>query len=122
MAMVTLREFVATSLKDILKGIVEAQRDDEVGEYISKGDIGNLSFPADSGVVLEYRDIVTTVKFDIAVTVESRAEGGAGAGFGIGVVFARLGGDLAERSEGISRIQFAVPLVLPQSESTRVPE
>ncbi len=89
---------------------------------MSKGAIGGLSFPSNSGVVHESRLTATTVKFDLAVTVESSGEGGASAGFDIGVARGDLGGDIAEREENISRIQFAVPLILPKSEDTRESE
>ena len=35
MAMMTLKEFVRSSLTDILKGIIEAQGDEKVGEFVS---------------------------------------------------------------------------------------
>lgn len=114
-----LRQFVAASLTDVLKGITDAQLDDDVGELVSKGAIGGLNFPESSGVIHQARLVATTMKFDIAVTVESTAGGGTGAGFNIGVVQGKLDGDLSERNEGISRIQFAVPLLLPASEKTR---
>ena len=119
LATMTLSEFVENSLTDILKGIVAAQENDEVGEFVAKGDIGPLSFPANSGVIREGGMVATTVKFDVAVTAKSRGGGGSGAGFNIGVVRGQLGADTTERSEGISRIQFAVPLILPESETTR---
>jgi len=115
MAMMNLQEFVKNSLTEILKGIVESQKDEEVGKYIARDGIGHIKFPPNSGVVHETFIFATTVKFDIAVTVENRAEGGSGLKLDIGVVGGRLGVELAERSEGISRIEFAVPLVLPRS-------
>ena len=122
MATMTVKDFVRNSLTEILKGIVEAQKDSDVGEFVAKGAIGGLSFPSNSGVVHEARLTATTVKFDVAVTVESSGEGGASAGFDIGVARGDLGGDIAERKENISRIQFAVPLLLPKSEDTRESE
>jgi hypothetical protein len=60
--------------------------------------------------------MATTVRFDVGVTVESKAEGGAGVGFNIAVASGKTGGDVSERSEGVNRIQFAVPLRIPTGE------
>lgn len=119
MAVMTLDEFVQSSLTNILKGIVAAQRDDEVGEYVASHRLKDMALPSEGGVTSTGLGLTTTVKFDVGVTVESKAEGGAGAGFNIGVIGGKVGGDLSERSEGTSRIQFAVPVKIPTTAGTR---
>ena len=117
MAMMTLDEFVTSSLTNILKGITAAQEDGEVGQYIAPGSLVSVDLPNESGVVIDRTNeiLATTVRFDVGVTAESKAEGGAGIGFSIAVASGKTGGDVSERAEGVNRIQFAVPLRIPSS-------
>lgn len=119
MSTMNLREFVRVTLSEILAGVMDAQRSEDVGDYVAKGGIGTLEFPDASGVVHQQRLTATTVKFDVALTVQERAGAESGVGFDLGVVKGNLGGDLGGMSEGVSRVQFAVPIILPKSEDTR---
>jgi len=117
--MVELKDFVRKSLLDIVAGVVAAQQDATLGEHVAKGQIGGMKFPSESGVYYEARLLATTVKFDVAVTVSETTGGDVGAGVAVGVFRANVGGSGAEEREGVSRIQFAVPVMLPKSEDTR---
>jgi hypothetical protein len=45
-----LREFVHSALKDVVLGIQDAQKEEEVGKYIAPELIGSHKFPENSGV------------------------------------------------------------------------
>ncbi len=112
-----LRSFVKTALSDVLLGILDAQSNEEVGRFIAPVGLGNVSFPIDGGVVHDQRLLVTTMKFDIAVTVSGENSTKSGGKLGIHVLSANLSGENATKSENVSRIQFAVPLKFPRYES-----
>ena len=76
--MVTIQDFVRETLREIVEGDREAQKLVEVGGQIAPQSIGGMKFPPESGIYYEARMLATAVKFDIAVTVESRKEGETG--------------------------------------------
>ena len=108
-----LREFVHGALKDVLLGIQDAQREEEIGGYIAPKAIGGHEFPKDSGVTFGARIVSTVMKFDVAVTVERGKKGGGTVGVHISVVEAKLGGEGQSKDTTVSRIQFAVPILMP---------
>ena len=110
-----LRDFIKTTLTDIAFGIIDAQNTEGVGGLIAPDGIGGHTFPPDSGVVHESRITSTVVKFDVAVTAEQSKTGEAGASLRIAVVEAKLGGQIEGKDTRVSRIQFSVPLVMPQN-------
>lgn len=109
-----LRQFVRTALLDVLGGIRDAQADDQVGRFIAPVGIGHVDFPADGGVVHQARLLVTTMKFDIAVTAETKSDAAGAGKVGISVLGASLSGATSDRAANNSRIQFAVPLKFPR--------
>lgn len=109
-----LRDFVRSALLDVLGGIRDAQADQTLGRFIAPVGIGSVEFPSDGGVVHSQRLLVTTMKFDVAVTVVAEKAGQGGAKVGISVLSANLNGSLSSKSENASRIQFAVPLKFPR--------
>jgi hypothetical protein len=88
-----LREFVHGALKDVVLGIQDAQRE--------------------QGVTFRAKIISTVMKFDVAVTAERGKKGGGSAGVRIAVVEAKLGGEAQFKDTTVSRIQFAVPVLMP---------
>ncbi|MCX7355715.1 MAG: hypothetical protein NTY59_12970 [Alphaproteobacteria bacterium] len=110
-----LREFVSATLRDIAFGIQDAQKIDGVGGLIAPSSIGGHELPADSGVTNNSRITSTVVKFDVAVTAEETAAGGAKAGVKVLGLSAGVGGDLTAKSGTASRVQFSVPLVMPKN-------
>ena len=109
-----LREFVKTALTDVLGGIRDAQADEAVGRFIAPVGIGSVSFPGDGGVVHDQRLLVTTMKFDVAVTVSTDTSSGGGIKAGISVLSANATGERNNSSENVSRIQFSVPIKFPR--------
>jgi hypothetical protein len=109
-----LREFVHGALKDVVLGIQDAQREHGIGGYIAptKG-LGGHEFPKDSGVSSHARIVSTVMKFDVAVTAERGKKGGGTVGVRIAVVEAKLGGEGQSTNTTVSRVQFAVPILMP---------
>lgn len=98
-----LREFVGTTLKQIIDGVLDAQ------EYVEKSgccaEIVN-QFPIDR--------CKTNIEFDLAVTVESSTAVGGKAGISVFSIGATAGGQMEELSSTVSRIKFPVPVDLPR--------
>ncbi|MDH3236619.1 MAG: hypothetical protein OEQ29_24130, partial [Alphaproteobacteria bacterium] len=65
MAIMTLDEFVQSSLTNILKGIAAAQKDGDVREYVANHTLTQIPLPPASGVVTHSRGLATTVRFDV---------------------------------------------------------
>jgi hypothetical protein len=108
-----LREFVHGALKDVVLGIRDAQREQGIGGYIAPKGIGGHDFPKDSGVTFRAKIVSTVMKFDVAVTAERGKKGGGTAGVRIAVVEAKLGGEGQSKDTTVSRVQFAVPILMP---------
>jgi hypothetical protein len=108
-----LREFVHGALRDVVLGIQDAQREQDIGGHIAPKSIGGHSFPEDSGVSFSGRIVSTVMRFDVAVTAEQGKTGGGAAGLRITVVEAKLGGEVQVKDTTVSRIQFAVPILMP---------
>jgi hypothetical protein len=108
-----LREFVYGALRDVILGIQDAQREEGIGGYIAPKGIGGHDFPKGSGLTFQARIVSSVMKFDVAVTAESGKKGGGSAGLRIWVVDAKLGGEGHSKDTTVSRIQFAVPVLMP---------
>lgn len=111
-----LRDFIRQALVEIVGGISDAQKDDEVGSFIVPSGVGvNSAFPDDSGVKHAARLITTVAQFDIAVTAETHEEQTGKAGLGIKIIDAGIQGQTGSKTTEASRIKFSVPLKLPES-------
>jgi hypothetical protein len=109
-----LREFIKTVLTEIVDGIRDAQDKNGGAFVVAAGDGGHkyAEHPRFSGSA---RLKSTIVDFDVAVTAEDtdKLEGGAG----IKVLSIQFGGkgETSIKDMTVSRIQFAIPLLLPES-------
>lgn len=109
-----LDEFVKEVLIEIVSGIRSAQAI-EGGAFIVPAGDGGHDYAKHPRVSSSARIKSTIVDFDIALTVEdsSKAEGGGGLKvWGIG---ANVQGSVTSKDTTVSRIQFAIPILLPQS-------
>lgn len=117
-----LQEFVTESLLQIANGVSEAQRKIVGNAQINPRlpDHANVSsghftkIPKDM-ILLRDGEVVTMVQFDVAVTTTE----GTGTKGGIGVVSGILNlgssGQSDRSNSAVTRLQFAVPMVLPGS-------
>jgi hypothetical protein len=98
-----LREFVATTLKQIIDGIQDAQ------EYVEKsGSTAEIvnQFPIGC--------CKTKIEFDVAVTAGSSTTAEGKAGISVFSIGATTGAQMERLSSTVSRIRFPVPVDLPQ--------
>jgi hypothetical protein len=109
------REFVENALTSIVQGIQSAQGAEGCGGLIAPAKIGSHEFPKKSGVVHAATIVSTVAKFDVAVTASSTKSGSIDGKIKILVVEAELDGRLERKSEMISRIQFSVPVLMPEN-------
>lgn len=101
-----LREFISTTLKDVLDGIEEARKS-EFGKGVGTSNHNSLIGTAGRGFLQDHQHhIYTVVDFDVAVTASSSKEGKAGIKvFGVGA-----DGSISGSNETVSRIKLSVPV------------
>lgn len=105
-----LDEYVRETLLAIVRGVVAAQQDEELGQHV--GRVANTA----SGIDLDGNP-VTSVRFDLATTSEDK--GTAGGGISV-VPFLSAKGDVATAVSSANRLQFSLPLSIPKPEQQRV--
>ncbi len=114
-----LKEFITAVLTEIIDGVKASQRDTE---YAREGEINPLlatnqgSLQNQGRLVSRYGQLVQTVKFDVAVTVEEGTGTKGGIGIFIGAVGLGSQGESKASQASVSRIQFEVPVGLPYQE------
>ena len=110
-----LRDFVNQVLSEIVLGVHDAQEaiKDTTGEISPTG--LHFSEPQGPPVVFKPgRGLVQHVEFDIAITTKKAAGAQAKAGIFVAQIF-NLGAeaDASTEKEGVNRIKFTVPVLLP---------
>lgn len=102
-----IKEFVSDTLKQIIDGVVEAQK------YAKEKD----------AVVVPYHDYQKNVSFDVAVTVDESKEKEGKAGITVWSIGGSVSGKTESSSSTVSRIKFEIPIELPQgSEAPELPD
>jgi len=112
---VDLKDFVSSSLTQIIEGVGDAQKRaaasgawiSPVGKNIPHRE-GARKIETPNGV-----GYLEDVHFDVAITVSDQQQAGGGAG--IQIFGAKLGadGNVKYQNEAVSRIQFTIPVVWP---------
>lgn len=110
-----LSEFVEEVLSEIVSGIRAAQAG-ESGAFIVPGGDGGHGYAQHPRMSASARLKSTIVDFDIALTVEETSKGTGGGALKVFGVGANVQGELTSKDSTVSRIQFAVPLLLPESQ------
>lgn len=100
-----LENFIKETLVQISKGVSSAN--DALSESRKNADGSALPklFLLPAGTEKEQNH---GVHFDVAITTQSKDEGGGGIKFKLAVVDADLGGKLSSSQEAVSRVQFSV--------------
>jgi uncharacterized protein YbaR (Trm112 family) len=111
-----LDEFVKSVLVNVLAGIKEAQEAQDVGAFVVPGGDGGHEYPKNARVSSNARLKSTIIDFDVAVTVESSDKATGGGGLRIAGIGAKLEGEIASKDTQVSRIQFGVPIMLPENQ------
>lgn len=110
-----LDEFVKEVLSQIISGVRQAQAL-EGGAYVVPDGDGGHDYANHPRVSSSARIKSTIVDFDIALTVEDSNKGGGGGGLKVFGFSANAQGEISSKDTTVSRVQFAVPLLLPSSE------
>jgi hypothetical protein len=110
-----LKEFVVSSLTQIIEGIREAQqRAADSGAWVSPA---GSEIPkrdnAQKMVTPDGMGYLHDVDFDVALSVSDQGQAGAAAG--LQIFGAKLGADgsVTSQNTAVSRIQFTIPVVWP---------
>ena len=109
-----LDEFVKQALTQIISGIRRAQ-EIEGGAFIVPGGDGGHDYAKHPRVSSSARLKSTIVDFDIAVTAEDSTKAAGGGGLKVVGIGANLQGEYSSKGVTASRIQFAIPILLPES-------
>ncbi|WP_100641530.1 hypothetical protein [Marinobacter salexigens] len=115
-----LEDFIAQSLSQIAKGIDKANEElsDSLAVVSPRGvkDVHRESrygsLKVGEGTWLKVHEI----NFDVAVTAAEGSEARGGLGITVGAVTLGASGKENYTNTSVSRIQFSVPMVLPQAE------
>lgn len=110
-----LSEFVQEVLTEVVAGIRAAQAGEGGAFVVPSGD-GGHQYASHPRLSASARLKSTVVDFDIAVTVEDASKGGGGGGIKVFGIGANVQGELSSKDTTVSRIQFAVPILLPESQ------
>jgi hypothetical protein len=110
-----LKEFIKTALVDIVEGIEEARLTlDKKESYIcppmgpAYADKFGIQLNSFNGIYYQQAE------FDVAVTVETKTDGGAKTSVKVlGLFKANIDGNVSSNNAAVSRIKFHVPLGLP---------
>jgi len=113
-----LDEFVKTVMIDILNGIRAAQRDYDTGAFIVAQEIGEHDYASHDRVKRSKGLSSTIIDFDIAISAEESSAASGEGGLKILGMGAGVSGDIASKDSRVTRIQFAIPVILPISQKS----
>ena len=111
-----LDTFIESVLVKVLSGIRRAQEDENVGAFVVPGSDGGHEYPKNSRVSSSARLKSTIIDFDVAITVESSDKAEGGGGLKIAGIGADIKGVTEAKDTKVSRIQFGVPILLPENQ------
>lgn len=98
---VTLESYIQEVCEQIVRGVLNAQKNEEVGSYIGVGE--KTSF------VDESHSYVTNVKFDVAAEINTSLSGSGK----VGVTVIGGKGEVSKAESSANRISFEVPVAIP---------
>jgi len=116
---IELRKFISQALTEIAGGVKDAQAPvREMGGQVAPHDIDSHGSDRIKGQILfSLNRPIQIVAFDVAVTLTDETGGKAGIGVLGGVVSLGAGGATKDSTQVVNRLQFTVPIVLPQDRS-----
>jgi hypothetical protein len=109
-----LNEFVKEVLVEVISGIRNAQQV-EGGAFIVPCNDGGHEYANHPRFSSSSRIKSTIVDFDIALTVEDSKKAEGGGGLKVWGIGASLTGEQSSKDTTVSRIQFSIPILLPES-------
>lgn len=111
-----LKEFVSETLVSIVEGVKEAQdRTQGLECFVNPGGLMRNTQNVADNQVWDNRtnNFAQQVVFDVAVTAEDTAKGGAKVKVLSGILGGDIGGEKGNKNSVASRVQFTVPVLLP---------
>nr|WP_067297138.1 hypothetical protein [Marinobacterium profundum] len=111
-----LDEFITSVLVKVVSGIREAQQVDSVGAFIVPSGDGGHKYPVNARVSSSAQLKSTIIDFDVAVTVESSDKSTGKGGIKVAGIGGNIEGESVTKDIRVSRIQFGVPILLPESQ------
>jgi hypothetical protein len=111
-----LKEFVSETLISIISGVADAQeKAKEHGAYVNPGGLMRTIKNISDNAIWDNttNNYAQQVSFDVAVTAEDSATGGAKVKVLSGILGGDIGGEKANKNVIVSRVQFIVPVLLP---------
>lgn len=114
-----LKDFVSETLISILEGVVNAQeKAAEINALVNPGGLMRNADNVSDNSIWDNRtnNFAQQVQFDIAVTAEDSATGGAKIKVMSGILGGGIGGEKANKNSIASRVQFSVPVLLPSQD------
>lgn len=109
-----LRDFVNEVLTQIVDGVRDAQKPNGGAFVVPAGD-GGHKYADHPRFAASARIKSTIVDFDVAITAEDSDKANAKAGVKVFSVQFGVDGEVTSKNSTVSRVQFAVPLLLPES-------
>lgn len=110
-----LKEFIKTAITDIVTAVSELQV-----ELAENGAIVNppLPHPISNGSVNmgKGNEPIERLTFDVALTTTEASSADGGVKGGVAIFSAKVGAGLQSSSQNVSRLSFAIPVVLPVAE------
>ena len=114
-----LKEFVSETLVSIVDGIKDAQQKSrDLGASVNPGGLMRNKDSVSTNSIWDNRNnnYAQPVSFDIAITAEDSAQGGAKVKVLSGIFGGDIGGEKGSKNVLASRIQFSVPVLFPTEE------
>lgn len=114
-----LKDFVSETLVSIVDGIKDAQgKSKEQGASINPGGLMRNTSSVSANSIWDNRNnnYAQPVSFDIAITAEDSAKGGAKVKVLSGLFGGDIGGEKGSKNVLASRVQFCVPVLFPTEE------
>jgi len=114
-----LKEFVSETILSVITGVTEAQeKAKKLGAHVNPGGLTrNVSNIADNAIWDNTtNNYAQPVSFDVAVTAEDTAKGGAKVKVLSGILGGDIGGEKGNKNVIASRVQFVIPVLLPSQD------
>lgn len=109
-----LKDFVSQTLKEIVEGVIEAQKTTSVNEGHINPEIDRSSVDPTMRIAANGR-LIESVEFDVAVTVDEGTGTKGGIGIFIGALALGSQGESSNKNSSINRVKFTVPILLPRA-------
>ena len=111
-----LKQFISQALTAIVEGVAEAQNSTkEHGAFINPGGLTRTTRAISDDAIWDNttNNFARLVSFDVAVTVEEGTKTSGKIGVAVGLLNLGTGGASENKQLAVSRIQFAIPVLLP---------